>query len=289
MRLIAKTDVAKQTVSERKPMNDSLIVTTFVIIDEVLNAACHQSHGLAELPDSEILLVGVVAAQYFQNHHERALYVMQGLGYLSGKISTSRFNRRFHRVGEWLLYIVVSLGEMLTGGEIYVIDSLPLPVCKRARAARCRKVRGKVYCGYCAAKAEKYFGWKLHLICTPDGFPVTFELLPAAFHDLTPIHELASVLPSGAFLLGDKGYISAPDEQTMLAETGVRLVPQHRDNMKPNTFLEQAYLRWYRKSIETVNSRLEKMGIQRLHARTNNGFGLKVYASLLALICFNDY
>ncbi|KAB2903159.1 MAG: hypothetical protein F9K27_14245 [Anaerolineae bacterium] len=111
-------------------MDDTLIVTTFAVIDEVLKAAGHQSHRLAGVPDSEILLVGVVAAHYFQNHHERTLYVMQGLGY----ISTSRFNRRFHRLREWLRAVVVSLGEMLTGGTIYIIDSLPIPVCKRVRA-----------------------------------------------------------------------------------------------------------------------------------------------------------
>lgn len=72
----------------------------------------------------------------------------------------------------------------------------------------------------------------------------------------------------------------------MLADTGVRLVPQHRANLPPNTFLEQAYLCWHRKSIETVNSLLEKMGLQRPHAQTNHGFDLKIYASLLALICF---
>jgi hypothetical protein len=36
-------------------------------------------------------------------------------------------------------------------------------------------------------------------------------------------------------------------------------------------------------SIETINSQLESMGIERLHARTNLGFEIKVHASLLAL------
>lgn len=113
------------------------------------------------------------------------------------------------------------LGEMLR---------LPVPVCKRVRASRCRKVRGKVYCGYCAAKREQYFGWKLHLICTSDGLPVSFELLPAALHDLPPLHELAFLLPSGAFLLGDKGYISQPDEDTLRAQTQIHLVPHIEKN-----------------------------------------------------------
>lgn len=267
-------------------MNENAIITTYVVIDEMLKAAGHDSHKLAKVSDAEILWLGVMAAAYFQNHHERTIGVIQRMGYLSGQISVSRFNRRLHRLGAWLEYVVRGLGEMLTGGEIYIIDSLPLPVCKRVRAARCRKVRGKAYCGYCAAKREKYFGWKLHLICTPDGLLITFELSPAALHDLTPLHELAFLLPTGAFLLGDKGYISQADEDTLLAQTQVQLVPQHRQNMTPNTFLEQAYLRWHRKAIETVNSRLEKMGIQRLHARTNAGFELKVLASLWLFFAF---
>jgi hypothetical protein len=269
-------------------MNDTLIVTSFVVIDEVLKTAGHRCHAKASVPDREVLWLAGVAAIYVQNHHARTVYVMPRLGYLSGQVRISRFNRRLHRLGEWLEPIVRSVGALLTGGEIYVIDSLPIPVCRRVRASRCRKVRGKVYCGYCAAKGEKYFGWKLPVLCTQTGIPVTFELLPAALHDLTPLHELASVWPSGAFLLGDKGYISAADKQTLLLETGVRLVPQHRNYMEPNTFLEQAYLRWHRKSIETFNSLLEKMGVQRLHARTNSGLDLKIHPSFLALICFNE-
>jgi len=74
------------------------------------------------------------------------------------------------------------LGEALAGGAIFIIDSMPLPVCRRARAWRCKKVRGAEYCGYCAAKRETFFGWRLHLVITPDGIPASFDLLPASFH-----------------------------------------------------------------------------------------------------------
>ncbi len=38
-----------------------------------------------------------------------------------------------------------------------------------------------------------------------------------------------------------------------------------------------------RTSIETVNSQLESQGLQRLRAHTNEGFDIKVHASLIAL------
>ena len=72
-----------------------------------------------------------------------------------------------------------------------------------------RNVRGRIYCGYCAAKDEKFFGWRLHLICTPQGEPVRFRVLPGSLHDLTPLHELTVSLPPGSRLFGDKGYNSA--------------------------------------------------------------------------------
>jgi len=59
--------------------------------------------------------------------------------------------------------------------------------------------------------------------------------------------------------------------------------------MTGNTPEDAALIHAHRSRIETVNSKLEKMGLQRLHARTNSGFSLKVLASLLALIFTNAF
>jgi hypothetical protein len=268
-------------------MNDDVIVPIFVVIDEVMTLLGHRSHPQAGASDSEVLTVAVVAACQFQNHHARALGMMHALHYLSGDLSVSRFNRRLHALADWLPLLLDLLGEVLAKGAAFVIDSLPLPVCRRARAGRCRKVRGAVYYGYCAAKEEKFFGWRLHLIVTPTGVPVSFEILPASLHDLTPVHELIERIPGGAWVYADKGYNSGDDEAVIEGETGVRLVPIRKANMEPNAWEERIGLREYRKKIETVNSQLAAWGVQRLHARTNAGFMLKVWASLVALLCVN--
>ena len=137
----------------------------------------------------------------------------------------------------------------------------------------------------------------MHLVCRPDGVPVRVQMLPAGVHDLTtppepPAHGGdwggASGLPAGARLLGDTASKSAADEASILAETGVRLVPVRRANMRPHAWcMDDIALRTYRHTIETVNSQLEKMGIERLDARTNAGFERKVHATLIALICTN--
>jgi hypothetical protein len=212
---------------------------------------------------------------------------MLGMRYITGHLSVSRFNRRLHALSGWLTLIMEQWMSWLATGEAFSLDSMPLPVCKRVRASRCRKVRGRAYCGYCDAKKEQFFGWRLHLVCTPDGLPVSFEMVPAAYHDLTPVHELTVDLPDGACVYADKAYNSADDERSIFLDTGVRLVPIRRVNMKPHAWADDFDLRLYRHSIETRNSQLEAMGIQTLHARTNAGFEIKAIASLLALACLN--
>jgi len=272
-------------------MDDALIVAIYVMIDDTMKTLGHQSHGLAGLSDAEILTIAVLAARYDGHHHARAVGQLAGSAYVPRTISPSRFNRRLHALADWLELFRDTLGDLIVRGQAAVcdviIDRLPLPVCRRVRAWRCRKGRGRAYCGYCAAKKETVFGWRLHLVCTTAGIPVAGALLPAGYHDLTPIHELLYGLPPGAWVYADKAYNSAPDEASIRDDTGVRLVPIRKDHMIPHTAAERAGVRTFRTAIETVNSQAEAMGMQHLRARTNAGFDLKVWASVLALTCAN--
>lgn len=76
-------------------MNDDYIVPVYVIMDELLTLMKYQDDCRAQITAAEILTVAVVAAKYLQNHHERAVCLMQRLGYI-GKVSVSRFNRLLH-------------------------------------------------------------------------------------------------------------------------------------------------------------------------------------------------
>ncbi len=121
-------------------------------------------------------------------------------------------------------------------------------------------MRGRASCGYGPAKDETFFGWRVHLVCTTGG-------LPRGRHDLTPIHELTVTLPEGAWVYGDTGDNSAPDEAVIRTTDGGVLVPLHKDNMAPHTRVEQCDPRTFRLAIETVNSQLTAMGIVHLHIR----------------------
>jgi hypothetical protein len=267
-------------------MNDSYIVAGFVVIDDLLQLMNYRDDSRTEVSASEIILVAVVAAKYFQNHHERALSVMIQLKYLP-KLSLSRYNRRLHGLLTELWQVADLLGRVMAEGQVFIIDTMPLPICKLARARRCQKARGKAFYGYCASKEERYFGWQLHLVCDTRGVPVSFQVLPARWDELVPVQDLLADLPEGSQVVADKGYISYQQEILAYLAGHVRLIPTYRKNMRGNSAEDAALIRAHRSMIETVNSQLEKMGLQRLHTRTNEGFALKVIASLIAVAFTN--
>jgi len=267
-------------------MNDTYIVTVYVMIDDLLKTMNHQDDSRATVSAAEILTVAIMSAKYFQNHHERALGVLSQLGYISS-FSMSRFNRRLHALLDNLWHLSMIIGELFSQCRVFIIDAMPIPTCKRIRRNRCRKIQGKDYDGYCASKKEYFFGWYLHLVCDTNGIPVAFELLPARWDELVPVQHLLAVLPEGASVVADKGYISYKDQLLADIHGGIRLIPKFRKNMRGNSPKDTRLINRHRHTIETVNSQLEKMGLQRLHARTNAGVALKVLASLIALAFTN--
>ena len=76
-------------------MNDTYIITSYEVIDDLLKAWDFQEDCRASGHAGEILTVAVMAAKYLQNHHECALCILIRLGYVT-RLSVSRFNRRLH-------------------------------------------------------------------------------------------------------------------------------------------------------------------------------------------------
>ena len=56
-------------------MNATYIVTSYVVIDDVLELIGHADDARARVSSVEIVTVAIVAAKYFQTHHERAKQV----------------------------------------------------------------------------------------------------------------------------------------------------------------------------------------------------------------------
>lgn len=264
-------------------MNALYIVTVYVVLDDLLKAMHHQDDPRACVTTAEILTVAVVAARYFQNHHERALAILQ-LTHAIPPLSVSRFNRRLHQAFTVLEEAGRWLGSHVAKPWLCVMDSFPLPICHRVRLERCKKVQGNAFLSWCAAKREWFYGLRLHWLCDAAGVPISFTWLPARWHELTVVHELLAELPPHTCVVADGAYLSFADRDLAWEAGRVVLVVPHRGRMVANTPDERGLLSLSRSVIETAHSQLSKMGVQRLHARTLDGFILKLLASLLALL-----
>ena len=140
---------------------DTLITTIYVIIDTLCKEVLTAPPQKQKLTDAEIVTITICSALFFNSNHDRALVWLRATGYFPQMLSLSRFNRRIHRLKEFIEFCFESLSELFLTQNLYIEDSMPLPVCKRARASRNKKVRGRQYYGYCAAKREKFFGFRL--------------------------------------------------------------------------------------------------------------------------------
>lgn len=139
---------------------------------------------------------------------------------------------------------------------VQAIDTLPLPVCVYTRSTRDRCFVAEADYGYCAAKDEHYYGFKLGLRISRCGFITHYPLLPARPHDVkhlpTLVEEFQGIAPA------DKGFLD-PVGQQLLQQQGIHVVVEHRKNMKTPSphasWLRRACAQW-RKLIETIGSQL---------------------------------
>ena len=120
----------------------------YVVIDETMRALGHTSHPLAGVSDAEVLTVAVGAAAFCGTHHARARARLHATGYLARAFSSSRFSRRIPALADGLVLLLDVVGDLFAHGQAaicaVVIDSRPIPVCTRARAALPHGARARV-------------------------------------------------------------------------------------------------------------------------------------------------
>ena len=85
------------------------------------------------------------------------------------KIERSVYNRRQRKLADNLNNIWLKLASHFNGFEDYfVVDSMPLEVCKLSRSSRSKICKENDYAfldkGYCAAQSSNYYSYKLHAV-----------------------------------------------------------------------------------------------------------------------------
>lgn len=277
-----------------------VITTIFVIIDDLYKAVTpaeiqNRRHiGEAALSDSEIITLGVMG-EIMSNDSEKAwlAYVSKNLGDLFPKMcDLSRFNRTRRNLLAAIENLRVHLNPHYDYfmDDLRIVDSLPLQVCEFGRACfeKLFKGFGATY-GNCPSKKITYFGYKIHAICTANGFVTDFIITSASVDDREAVYELVETCNSHLEMLGDKGYTSALLAADLLKEKGTLLVHLKKRNSKsqhPRGFRRAVFK--IRRRVETSFSQLaDQFKIETTRAKSLWGLQVRLQTKVLAFnICF---
>lgn len=206
---------------------------------------------------------------------------------LSFKIERSVYNRRRRKLASSLDAIRLKLASNFNEFEDYfVVDSMPLEVCKLSRSSRSRICKEDAFSfpdkGYCAAQSSHYYGYKLHAVCSINGVFQSIDLSPASVHDINYLKDI-KVQISDCTLIGDRGYLSAEVQLNLFESCNITLNTPMRSNQ--NHYKKQPFVfRKKRKRIETLFSQLcDQFMIRRNYAKSFEGFKTRILAKITAL------
>ncbi|QQM25270.1 IS982 family transposase [Elizabethkingia anophelis] len=203
------------------------------------------------------------------------------------KIDRSVYNRRKRRLANKIDEIRIKLARSFNEFEnIFIIDSMPVEVCKLSRSGTSKICKDAEYCypnrGFCASQKMHFYGYKLHAVCSVNGVFQSVDLSPASVHDIHYLKDIREQL-SDCTLLGDKGYLSSEMQIDLFNYAHIELETPKRVNQKD--YKPQFYLfKKRRKRIETLFSQLcDQFMIRRNYAKSFEGFKTRLLAKITAL------
>jgi hypothetical protein len=228
-----------------------------------------------------------LTAEYMGIDSECQLFRIIEGSELSHLIERSVYNRRKRN----LVLLIENIRQQLVSffnefENYFIVDSMPLEVCKTARATRSTICKDEEYCypdkGFCASQKMYYYGYKLHGICSVSGVFQSIDISPASVHDIKYLDDVRMQL-SNCTLLGDMGYLSASVQLNLFETVNIRLQTPMRKNQIG--YMKQPYVfRKSRKRIETLYSQLcDQFMIRRNYAKSFSGFRTRILSKISAL------
>lgn len=249
----------------------TFLVTVFCLIDDWLKMQprLRQRGPQPKLADSEVLTIEVVGSflgidtdkglyLYFRRHYSHWFPKLR-------EVHRTTFTRQAANL--WLVkerlwkYLLTQLHY---DPAVSIIDSFPVPVCRFARAYRCKRLREWSAWGYDEMAKQKYLGLRAHVhICWP-GVIVGWALHPANLHDLPAAEDLLS--SARGWAIGDRNDWS-PNLKQQLKVRGLCLIAPPKSRVRS----PHPWPRWLiqtRRRVETVIGQLtERFHAKRVWAR----------------------
>ena len=256
---------------------DDFIITCFCLIDEMMPMVIKdqrlRARGVSpKLSDSEVITMEIVGSylglsqdqelfDYFRRHYTHFFPALGGLHRTTFVRQAANLWAIKERLWCWLRDEMISYDPLMS-----IVDSVPLPVCRFARAPWCVRFRGVASYGKDHTDRQTFYGFRLHAQLSWPGVLTRLFLAPANEAD----GEIAPVLLEGStgVVLGDRNYW-LPDLQTFLRTKGIVLQAPFRKAHSPKAAAYHSpVLGRVRYLIDTVFGQLtDRCQMKRLWAR----------------------
>lgn len=205
-------------------------------------------------------------------------------------IDRSNFNRRRKNLFPFIKHMNEYLARQMNEGEnVYLVDSIPVPVCKIAREKSSKICRENFLTapdkGYSAVSKSYYFGYKLHLVTSVKGVYHSMDLSKASVHDIHYLNDVKYSQLTNCTLIGDKGYLSKTVKTDLFTSQNIVLETPMRNNQKSKERFEPIFKRC-RKRIETLFAQLcDQFMLKRNYAKSLLGLSVRITSKLAGVTC----
>jgi hypothetical protein len=206
----------------------------------------------------------------------------------------TRYCRRRKKLQPFIDLLSARLADDLSESEsTFIIDSMPLPICRFARCSRLKIMREDLDFmpakGYSAIDKFHFFGYKLNLVVSESGIIRNFSITQANVHDARTTEFMAQGFLENAVLLGDKGYIAKDVQLSLFDQYAIKLItPTRRNQMGPEQW--NPGHRKARKRIETTFSQFcDQFSIKKNFAKTFHGFYARLTSKIGAFTCLQYF
>ena len=212
--------------------------------------------------DLEVIVLSLTAEKYSIDSESQLFSLLEEyhMADFPNLISRRQYNDRRKFTANLCEQIRKRIAQTIDGDEDYFcIDSKPIPVCRFARAKRCKLGKNDFDTapnyGFCAAQNTHYYSYKLHALCGLKGVIHSYDLTKASVDDRNWLQDLKYEYQQST-IIGDKGYLKAALQLDLFETVQIHLEVPYRLNQKnwKPTFKPFAKAR---KRVETLFSQLD--------------------------------
>jgi Transposase DDE domain len=262
---------------------DTLLTALYVLADDFLPRR-PRARRHPRITDAELVCLAVAQILLDIPSERRFLrFAMTRLGHLFPYLPKQPgYNKRMRALAPQIVKLLnlVAFASPSWCDNVRLLDSTPVPVGASRETVKRSDFAGYAGYGYCASHSRYFWGFRLYLLCAPDGMPIAFELAPAN----APEREVAAEMLErvdlhGYTVIADKGF-AGEEFEALMAELGAIFLRPDRKG-EPRRFGGLGAIRqWVESIIDTIKGQLS---LERHGAHTMPGLICRIVQRLLAL------